>query len=156
MNPLQRRERDDSWNPFRELERIQNEMNRLFDFSITRAPEKGTALYESLWAPAIDIHETKDSIVVKADLPGLKKEEIDVQVDGPSLVIKGERKHESEQKENGYLRTERAYGSFYRELSLPSTVDASNMKASYKDGVLELVLPKKEEAKPKKINVEVQ
>lgn len=155
MNPLQKR-KEGNWGAFSELERLQDQMNKLFNFSLTRWPEKNSSFFETVWAPAIDIDDTKDAVIVKADLPGMKKEEIDVSVDGNTLLIKGERKHESEQKENGYVRTERAYGSFYRELTLPNFVDSSKLKATYKDGVLELTLPKKEEAKPKKINVEIQ
>ena len=134
---------------------LRKEMSDLFSFALDRWPNRGSSLYEGTWNPALDIIDQKDSILVKADLPGLKKEQIDISIHEGVLTIQGEKKEESETKEKGYLRTERFYGSFQRSVVLPSTVDEAKVKASYKDGVLELTLPKKEEAKPKSIKVDV-
>ena len=105
------------------------------------------------WAPAIEVFEKEDKFVVKAELPGMKEEDIDVSVVGDTLTIKGERKAETEVKEEDYYCCERSYGSFSRSIALPSTVDASKIEASYEDGVLEVSLPKATEAKPKKVTV---
>ncbi len=105
------------------------------------------------WIPAIDVFEKDDKFVVKAELPGMKEEDIDVSVVGDTLTIKGEKEMETETKEEDYYQWERAYGSFYRAIPLPSTVDASKIEASYEDGVLEVTLPKAAEVKPKKITV---
>lgn len=146
MNILPRKQSAISRNVFSDLSNIHNELDRLFDFSFGW-PEKFPVLSEKMWIPAMDVEETKDSVLVKADLPGLKKEEIDINVHEGVLTIKGEKKKEEERKDKGFIRSERYYGSFYRELSLPASVDEAKVKASYKDGVLEIVIPKKEEAK---------
>jgi len=105
------------------------------------------------WSPAIEVFEKKDKYVVKAELPGMKEEDIDVSVEGDTLTIKGERKAESEVKEEDYYCCERSYGSFSRSIAVPSNVDAKKIEASYEDGVLEVSLPKAPEVKPKKISV---
>jgi len=103
--------------------------------------------------PAVDVFDKKDKFIVKAELPGMKEEDIDVSVVGDTLSIKGEKKTETEVKDEAYYRCERTYGSFYRSIPLPSTVDANKIEASFEDGVLEVVLPKSAEVKPKKIAV---
>ena len=138
---------------FEDLEDFQREMNRLFDFGLRR-PLKVNG--SSLWAPAVDIVDEKDQIKVKADLPGLKKENIEVNVENDVLTIKGEKKEEKETKEKDYIRSERYYGSFHRAFTLPASVDASKVNASYKEGVLEIALPKKEGAKPKQAKVDIK
>ncbi|RJP27384.1 MAG: Hsp20/alpha crystallin family protein [Candidatus Omnitrophota bacterium] len=150
------RPRETWWDPFRDLEVIQNEMNRMFNSSLVRWGDRDVGLLEGAWSPAIDIYDSKDNIMVKADIPGMKKDEIEVSVHGDTLIIKGEKKQEKEVKEKDYVRTERFYGSFNRAISLPAAVDASKVNASYKNGVLELVLPKKEEAKPKQLKVDIK
>ena len=110
---------------------------------------------ESAWSPAVDVYDNKDNLVIKADLPGIKQNEINVSVEDDILTIKGEKKKETEVKEDNFYRLERAYGSFERSFTLPTNVDASKIKAAYKDGVLELTLPKKEETKPKQIKVDI-
>lgn len=139
------------WDPFADLFDFRREMDRLIDTFFGRTP----VLREEAWAPAVDIYETKDALVVKAELPGVKPEEVEVSIAGNTLTLKGERKREAEVSEKGYYRLERSYGSFQRSLELPSVVDADKVKATYKDGLLEVRLPKKEEAKPKEIKVEV-
>lgn len=143
-------------NPFSELESIQNEMNRMFNFSLGRYFDQDSTLLGSHWAPAIDVFDSQDSILVKAEIPGLKKDEIDVSIQDNTLIIKGEKKQENEVKEGNYCKTERYYGSFYRAVALPSSVDTEKTTANYKEGVLELTLTKKEEAKPKQIKVDVK
>ncbi len=147
--------RNDYYNPFSELEQLHNEINSLFDFSFGSFPERQTGLLETGWAPAIDVYDSKDNVLVKADLPGLKKEDIDVTIQDNTLIIKGEKKPATEIDEAGYVRTERFCGAFQRAISLPAEVDSSEVKASYKDGTLALTLPKKEEAKPKQISVDI-
>lgn len=142
--------------PFREIEMLQDEMNRLFDFSLSRA--FGTdrdSFFQNNWGPAIDVYESDDDFLVKADLPGMEKGDIDISIHDTTLTIKGEKKLEKEYKDKSYVRAERYHGSFTRSIDLPSDVESDKIKASYKNGVLELLVPKKEEAKPKQIKVEV-
>lgn len=141
---------------FGDLLDIQKEMNKLFDFSLGRWNDRPSILTEVDWAPTVDIHDEKDAIMVKADIPGVNKEDIEVSVRDGVLTIRGEKKEESETKKEGAVRVERFYGSFLREIELPSAVDDAKVKATYKDGVLALVLPKKEEAKPRQIKVDIQ
>lgn len=153
--PIKRRQ-DLALTPFSDLENLQREMNRLFDFSLARQGYDDTSLLGGHWAPAIDIYDSKDNIVVKADLPGLNKDEIVVSIQENILTISGEKKRESKIKEDDYFREERFYGSFHRAITLPTQVDRTKVQASFKDGVLELTLPKKEEAKPQQIKIDVK
>jgi len=150
------RKKEQSIDPFREMESIQNEMNKLFDFSLSRWPDREFGLLEGAWSPAIDVYDSKDNLLVKADMPGMKKDEIEVSVHDNILIIKGEKKAEKEDKGKDYLKQERFYGSFNRAITLPVGVDSGKITASYKDGVLELSLPKKEESKPKQIKVDIK
>lgn len=140
--------------PFGDVLDIQREMNRLFDFSLGHWSDPWGS-EEGSWQPALDIRESKDAITVHADLPGVRKEDVDVTVREGILEIRGERKHENQTKEDGLVRTERVHGQFYRAVQLPAAVDRSAIKATYKNGVLELTLPKSEEAKPKQIKIDV-
>ncbi len=108
---------------------------------------------ERSWMPAVDVFEKDDKFIVKAELPGIKEEDIDVSVVGNTLSIKGEKKAETEVKNEDYYRCERTYGSFYRSILIPSTVYANKIEADFKDGILEVTLPKSAEVKPKKITV---
>ena len=144
--------RGDLWDPFANLEDIQEEMNRLFDSSLRRS---GRSDFEGAFVPAIDVVEEKDSFLIRADLPGLSKDNVSVTLQDNCLTIKGEKKHESETKEANYYRRERVSGSFSRTIKLPSTVDAKRIDAQFKDGVLHVRLPKTEEAKPKQIDIKV-
>ena len=110
---------------------------------------------DKTWFPAVDIYDNKNNLVIKADIPGMTQKDIDVSVEDDVLRIKGEKKNEHEEKKDNFYRLERAYGYFERSFALPANVDATKVKAAYKDGVLELTLPKKEEAKPKQIKVDV-
>jgi HSP20 family protein len=132
---------------------VQDEFNRLFDQAFGSRTEDGSI---TSWAPAVDIHETEHELVVKADLPGVKVEDLDIRVENNILTIRGERRFEKKVDEKNYLRVERTYGSFSRSFSLANTVNSEGIKADYKDGVLSLVVPKREEAKPKQIKVSVE
>ena len=151
-----RRNHDLTLTPFTDLETLQREMNRLFDFSLSRPGYDDTSLLGGQWAPLVDIYDSKDNLVVKADLPGLSKEDIQVAIQENILTISGEKKQELNVSENEYLRTERFYGSFHRAITLPTEVDRTKVQANFKDGVLELILPKKEEAKPQQIKIDVK
>jgi HSP20 family protein len=149
ITPWRNRELD----VFRDFEDLQHEMDRIFDISWFR---KGNGRRDVLAAPALDVHQDKDNVYVKAEIPGMSKEDIDVSVQDNLLTIKGEKKQEKEIKDKDCLRTERYYGAISRSVQLPAGVDASKVKAEYKNGILELVLPKREDAKPKQIKVEVK
>jgi HSP20 family protein len=138
--------------PFRDL---QDRMNRLFDESYrTRTGEEDWALGGS-WAPAVDVYEQDMTIVLKAELPGVDPKDVDVRIENNVLTIRGERKFDNEVKKENYHRVERAYGAFTRSFTLPTVVDAGAVKAEFKDGVLRLTLPRREEAKPKQIQISV-
>ena len=139
--------------PFRELAAMQDRMARLFGDAYLRDEDTG---FRGNWTPAVDIFETENhDLVVKAELPGLNREDIEVTVENNTLVLKGTKKFDTTVKEENYRRVERAYGSFHRSFTLPTTVDTSKVSADYKNGVLAVVLPFREEAKPRTINVDV-
>lgn len=142
------------WNPFAEMTDLQREVDTVFSDFFGRTPFRMAAT-EAMWSPVVDIHEAKDSILLQVELPGVKQEDIQVSIEDDTLTLKGERKRETEVKEDQYHRVERSYGRFERSILLPSVVDSGRVKATYRDGVLEIQLPKKEEAKPKEIKVEV-
>lgn len=143
------------WDPFRDLISIQDRMNRLFEQTLARTrEEEGSAA--STWMPAVDIYETPDQVVMKAELPGLTREDIEINVRDNTLSLRGQRKFEKDVKEENYLRIERAYGSFQRSFTLPVTIQQDKIKAVFRDGVLELTLPKAEEARPKQIKIDVK
>ena len=140
------------WDPFRDL---QERMNRMFDDSY-----RGTGRGEDwglggAWAPPVDIYEKDGNIVVKAELPGLDPKDVDVRVENNVLTLRGQRKLEENVTQDSYHRVERSYGSFTRSFTLPSVVDTEKIQANYKDGVLRLTLPTREEAKPKQIAINV-
>ncbi|MGV3532800.1 MAG: Hsp20/alpha crystallin family protein [Chthoniobacteraceae bacterium] len=126
-------------------------MNRLFDFSF---PSRDSGLFSG-WSPALDVYDEKDSLLVKVELPGMKKEDIQINLQNGVLTVSGERKHEFEKKEGETFRSERYFGKFQRSVTLPTQVAPDGIKASYKDGVLAIRLPKAEEAKPRQIDVDV-
>jgi HSP20 family protein len=140
------------WEPFRDMLSLRADMDRLFSSLFGRGPEER----EGLWAPIVDIEEDNENIMVKAEIPGMKKDDIKVSVQGNMLTITGERKQESEVKEKTYHRVERSYGKFSRTITLPIDVETDKVKASYKDGVLNIILPKPEAVKPKHIDVEIK
>jgi HSP20 family protein len=138
--------------PFRSVNSVQDQLNRMFDRAFERAGEESSL---STWAPAVDIYETEHELVVKADLPEIDLKDLDIRVENNILTIRGERKFEQKVNEDNYLRVERAYGSFARSFTLANTVNSEAIKADYQHGVLTLTIPKKEEAKPKQIKVNV-
>src|ERR1700737_2063866 len=141
------------WEPSRGGTSLQDQVNRLFEDTLTRGRSGQADL--ATWAPAVDIYETEHELVVKADLPDLQDKDIDVRVENNTLTIRGERKFEKDVNEDNFLRIERAYGSFMRSFSLPNTVSSENIRAEYRNGVLTLHLAKREESKPKQIKITV-
>ncbi|MBI3596472.1 MAG: Hsp20/alpha crystallin family protein [Nitrospirae bacterium] len=148
------------WKPFSELSRVEREAEQLFgDFF--RRPLWGLSWPErfreiGLREPAIEVYEEKDDVVVKAEIPGMKKEDLDINISGSLLTIKGEKKQEEEVKKKGYYYSERSYGSFVRTIDLPKEVQVDKAYANFKDGVLEVRLPKTEEAKRKEVKIKVE
>jgi HSP20 family protein len=138
--------------PFRGISNLQNQFNRLFNESFRNQAEESAL---TTWAPAVDIYETPNELVVKADLPDVNEKDIDVRVENNLLTIRGERKFEKSVSEENYLRVERTYGAFSRSFSLPNTVNAEAIGAEYKNGVLTVTLPKREESKPRQVKVTV-
>jgi len=141
------------WDQSRGLTSLQDQLNRLFEDSFTRDRSGHADL--ATWAPPVDIYETENELVVKADLPDLQDKDIDVRVENNTLTIRGERKFEKDTNEDNYLRVERAYGSFMRSFSLPNTVSSDSIQAEYRNGVLTLHMAKREESKPKRIKISV-
>jgi HSP20 family protein len=142
------------WEPFRDMVASQREFDRLFREAFNPAVTEGE-LSTRTWAPPVDIYENGDNLVLKAELPGINADDVEIRVENNTLYLKGERKFEKEVKEQNYHRVERSYGTFTRTFSLPNSIDADKVTASFKDGVLTLTMPKKEEAKPKTIKVNV-
>lgn len=140
------------WDPFRDL---QERMNRMFDDSYRGAGRGEDWGLGGAWAPPVDIYEKDGNIVVKAELPGVDPKDVDVRVENNTLTIRGERKIDNEIKQEAYHRVERSYGTFTRSFSLPSVLDQDKIKAEFKDGVLQVTLPKHERALPKQINIAV-
>ena len=140
------------WEPFRGAATLEEQVNRLFGNVLERSAEESNL---TSWAPAVDIYETEHELVVKADLPEVDPKDLDIRVENNILTIRGERKFEKKVNEDNYLRVERAYGAFGRSFSLANTVNSEAIKADYQNGVLTLTIPKREEAKPKQIKVNV-
>jgi HSP20 family protein len=137
---------------FRGTSTLQDQINCLFNDAFERTGQESNL---TAWAPAVDIYESGYELVVKADLPDIDAKDLDIRVENNILSIRGERKFEKQVNEDNYLRVERAYGSFSRSFSLANTVNPDGIKADYQNGVLTLVVPKREEAKPKQIKVSV-
>jgi len=142
-----------TFEPHRAATTLQEQINRLFNDSFGRTAEEGNL---TTWAPPVDIHETEQALVVKADLPEIDPQALDIRVENNILTIRGERRFEKKVEDKNYLRVERAYGAFSRSFALSNTVNADAIKAEYKNGVLTLTVPKREEAKPKQIKVNVE
>lgn len=135
------------------LRSFQEEMNRLFNEFFRSGPGEEAGWGLRTWTPPVDIYETDDALVLQAELPGVSKDEVSVEIQNNTLILRGERKHEVEVKEENYHRVERAYGAFQRSFVLPTMVDQEKAQATFKDGILELRLPKLESAKPKRIAI---
>jgi HSP20 family protein len=142
------------FDPFRDLAQMQDRINKIFGEAYRRSDDE--VLKGGDWTPAVDIFENPNhEIVLRAELPGLKREEIDIRVENHTLTLSGERKQEKDVKKESYHRVERSYGGFSRSFSLPNTVDTEKVSASFTDGVLTVTLPTREEAKPRQIQVQV-
>ncbi len=141
------------WEPFREFSTLQDRMNRLFRETYNEGQDQ--SLTTSSFAPAVDVYEDEHNVSLKIEVPGIDEKDIDVRIENNTLTVHGERKIEKEEKEENYRRVERQYGSFTRTFTLPTTVDSEKVSAHYDKGVLKIYLPKKAEAKPKQIKVNV-
>lgn len=141
------------WDPARELGSLQGEMNRLFN-SFFDAPAPGTGAAQR-WIPAMDLVEDEEHYVLRADLPGMSEDNVNIELDGNVLTISGERQEESKSEHEGYHRMERSKGSFSRSLTLPEGIDADAISASFEKGVLEVRIPKPEERKPRRVAIDV-
>lgn len=142
-----------TWDPFREISSLRDEMERLFDNASGRYPRERV---EAVWGPPVDVEETDEAITVRAELPGMNKDDIKISVMGDILTITGERKHEVEQKGRTFHRVERLYGKFQRALTLPVEVESDKAKATYRNGVLELVMPKSARTKTREISIKAE
>jgi HSP20 family protein len=140
------------WEPLREFSTLQNEMNRLFN-TVFDAPAPGNGGTMRRWMPAMDLVESGDHFVLRADLPGLSEEDVKIELEDTTLTISGERAAEHESKDEGYYRLERAFGSFSRTLQLPKGIDPEAVAASFDRGVLEVRIPKPEQRKPRRIEI---
>ena len=140
------------WDPFRDLENLRENVNKLFQESMGRPSRESSAS----WAPPVDVMEDEDKIVLRAEVPGMQKEDIDIEMTGDTLTIKGERKFENEEKQKDYVRIERAYGQFQRSFTIGVPVKANKVKANYQNGILEITIPKAEETKPKKVEIALE
>ena len=143
------------FDPFRDLAVLQDRMNRLFSDSAPGRDREEALLNRGNWLPAVDIYEIEGALVLKAELPDVDRENIDVNVENSTLTLRGERKADQEIKQEAFHRIERSYGSFVRQFSLPSTVDPAKITADYKNGVLTVTLPVREEAMPRSVKINV-
>lgn len=143
------------YNPLRELRSMQEQMNRLLNISWNH-DLAGEDIREGLWQPPVDIFETEDAIIIKAELPDVDQKDIEVRIEDNTMTLKGERTHEGEVKKENYHRMERYFGSFQRSFSLPTNIRQDNVSATCNRGVLTITLPKKEDTSPKQIKVEVK
>jgi len=142
------------YNPFSELRSMQEQMNRLLDLAWNREP--GEEMREGVWQPPVDIYEDAAQVVIKAELPGMDQQDIEVKIENNALILRGERRHDQEIQKENFHRIERFYGTFQRSFFLPQTVDQTKVSASCERGVLTITLPKKEETKPHQITVQVK
>ena len=143
------------YNPIRELRTMQEQMNRLLNLSWNHEIT-GEDIKDGIWQPSVDIYETADSIVIKAELPDVDQKDIDVRIEDNTLTLKGERKHDKDVQKENYHRIERYFGSFQRSFTIPATIEQEHVSAICDKGVLTITLPKKENTKPKQINIKVK
>ena len=140
------------WDSFKDMITLREKMNRLFeDYYPARTQEKD--MMTSTWAPSVDIYESENELVLTAELPGIKEEDIEIKLEDNTLSIKGDRKFEKATKEENYHRIERSYGSFYRSFTLPRNIDQDKIRAESENGILKVTMPKKAELKPKKVKI---
>jgi HSP20 family protein len=140
------------WDPFRDVVTLRERMNRMFeDVFSGRTDDK--ELTPTSWAPAVDIYETENELVLSAEIPGLSEKEVEIKVEDNTLTLKGERRFEKETKEENYHRIERSYGSFYRAFTLPNSIDPDKIQAEHENGVLRVSMPKRQELKPRTVKI---
>jgi HSP20 family protein len=144
------------WNPGTEIKNLQQQLNRLMLEPFARVTAPDEDLVSGTWVPPVDVVETQDKIIVRAELPGMKQEDVNIEFENGILTLRGERKFQKETSEHTYHRVERAYGNFIRSFTLPRTVDPEKISASYRDGLLEIEVPKKEDAKPRQIKIGIR
>jgi HSP20 family protein len=140
------------WDPFRDLVTMRERMNKLFEDLVTSKGEEKDIVASS-WAPAVDIFETDQELVLSAEVPGVDENDIEIHIEDSALTIKGERKFERETKEENYHRIERSYGSFFRSFALPTYIDPDKIEAEHENGILKVRMPKKAELKPRKVKI---
>jgi HSP20 family protein len=143
-----------TWDPYRELSTLQDLVNRIFGGGLARR-DRDEEMSMGAWIPPVDIVEEKDRMLLTAELPGFQEKDIQIQMEGGVLTIRGERKTEEEKEGRTFHRVERSYGQFVRSFTLPNNVDRENIKADFRNGLLEIELPKREEAKPRQIKISV-
>jgi HSP20 family protein len=141
------------YDPFRDLRNLQEEVNRLFSSNLSRAFGDDEGIARGAWNPSVDIYENKDQIVLEAELPGMNREEFDITIENNVITLRGERRFEKKDEADSYHRVERSYGSFTRSFTLPQTVSAEGATAEYRNGVLRVSLPKREEVKARRIEI---
>jgi len=144
------------WDPFKELVDIQNRMSRLFESTYPQGHAREEGITPTAWAPAVDIYETENEIILKAEVPDIDQKDINLRVESNNLILEGERKLKEEAKKENYYLVERSYGKFKRSFTLPSTVDTEKISAEYNRGVLKVTLPKKEETRSKQISIDIK
>ncbi len=143
------------WDPFRDLMSIQDRVNQFFDDTLTIRREGAEELCKGRWSPPVDIYETGTHVILKAEVPGISQDHIEIKIEDNMLILRGERKFEKKSEDETYYRIERSYGTFMRSFTLPNSVDQDAVKASCEAGILKIVMPKKEEKKQKRIKVDV-
>jgi HSP20 family protein len=143
------------WDPFRNMNTLQDRINRIFDETASRAKDYDVEVSQCDWRPVVDIYDTEKAIIIIAELPGVTKESITLDVKENILTLKGERTTDEEVKQENYYRMERCFGTFERAFTLPSTIDPGKISANFKDGILRIEIPKPEEKKPKQITIKV-
>ncbi len=141
------------WDPFKDFMTLRDRMNRMFEDMVDLSKGEDKDIMTSAWAPAVDIYETENEVVLSAEVPGVNEKEIEIKIEDGTLNIKGERRLEREAKEENYHRIERSYGSFFRSFSLPTYVDQDGIRAEYENGVLIVHMPKKPELKPRSVRI---
>ena len=141
------------WDPFRDLSLLQERMNRVFEDAAVRGWKNDEPSATTSWSPAVDIYETDNEIMVQAELPGVDRKDIALQLENNVLTLKGDRRFEKETNQDNYHRIERSYGGFSRAFTIPTIVDEDKIRADYRDGILKIALPKKEQVKAKQIKI---
>lgn len=140
------------WDPFRDMVSLREKMNRAFE-DVFSGRSEDKEMVTSSWAPAVDIYENENELVLTAEVPGVDEKDIEIKIEDNTLSMRGERKFEKEAKEENFHRIERSYGSFYRVFSLPHSIDAEGIRAEHENGILKITMPKKQELKPRTVKI---